>query len=225
MFFSTDPNQQGTFRFKLFGFPLSIHWSFLILPILWGSQSGPDPIDQTRSVLIYIIVFFISILGHELGHALAYRLFGGSAQIMIHAMGGMAVSHGSFNRKQKIIITAAGPLFGLAMGIICLLLAMFLDLNLMSKYLRQFLNLMIFLNILWSFFNLLPIIPLDGGQLLGHIMHEKKPVLRGQIGGITAGLAALFLFLILGSIFGAILLGYLAYQNFKAADRARRGYW
>ena len=74
-------------------------------------------------------------------------------------------------------------------------------------------------------FNLLPIIPLDGGQLLGHIMHEKKPVLRGQIGGITAGLAALFLFLILGSIFGAILLGYLAYQNFKAADRARRGYW
>ena len=225
MFFSTDPNQQGTFRFKLFGFPLSIHWTFLILPILWGSQSGPDPIDQTRSVLIYIIVFFISILGHELGHALAYRSFGGSAQIMIHAMGGMAVSHGSFNRKQKIIITAAGPLFGLAMGIICLLLPMFLDLASMSKYLIKFLNLMIFLNIFWSFFNLLPIIPLDGGQLLGHIMHEKKPVLRGQIGGITAGLAALFLFLILGSIFGAILLGYLAYQNFKAADRARRGYW
>ena len=225
MFFSTDPNQQGTFRFKLFGFPISIHWSFLILPILWGSQSGPDAIDQTRSVLIYIIGFFISIVGHELGHALAYRSFGGSAQIMIHAMGGMAVSHGSFNRKQKIIITAAGPLFGLAMGIICLLLAMFLDLNLMSEYLIKFLNLMIFLNIFWSFFNLLPIIPLDGGQLLGHIMHEKKPVLRGQIGGITAGLAALFLFLILGSIFGAILLGYLAYQNFKAADRARRGYW
>ena len=225
MFFSTDPNQQGTFRFKLFGFPISIHWSFLILPILWGSQSGPDAIDQTRSVLIYIIGFFISIVGHELGHALAYRSFGGSAQIMIHAMGGMAVSHGSFNRKQKIIITAAGPLFGLAMGIICLLLHMFLDLGSMSKYLIKFLNLMIFLNIFWSFFNLLPIIPLDGGQLLGHIMHEKKPVLRGQIGGITAGLAALFLFLILGSIFGAILLGYLAYQNFKAADRARRGYW
>ena len=225
MFFSTDPNQQGTFRFKLFGFPISIHWSFLILPILWGSQSGPDAIDQTRSVLIYIIGFFISIVGHELGHALAYRSFGGSAQIMIHAMGGMAVSHGSFNRKQKIIITAAGPLFGLAMGIICLLLPMFLDLASMSKYLIKFLNLMIFLNIFWSFFNLLPIIPLDGGQLLGHIMHEKKPVLRGQIGGITAGLAALFLFLILGSIFGAILLGYLAYQNFKAADRARRGYW
>ena len=225
MFFSTDPNQQGTFRFKLFGFPISIHWSFLILPILWGSQSGPDAIDQTRSVLIYIIGFFISIVGHELGHALAYRSFGGSAQIMIHAMGGMAVSHGSFNRKQKIIITSAGPLFGLAMGIICLLLPMFLDLGSMSKYLIKFLNLMIFLNIFWSFFNLLPIIPLDGGQLLGHIMHEKKPVLRGQIGGITAGLAALFLFLILGSIFGAILLGYLAYQNFKAADRARRGYW
>ena len=225
MFFSTDPNQPGTFRFKLFGFPISIHWSFLILPILWGSQSGPDAIDQTRSVLIYIIGFFISIVGHELGHALAYRSFGGSAQIMIHAMGGMAVSHGSFNRKQKIIITAAGPLFGLAMGIICLLLPMFLDLGSMSKYLIKFLNLMIFLNIFWSFFNLLPIIPLDGGQLLGHIMHEKKPVLRGQIGGITAGLAALFLFLILGSIFGAILLGYLAYQNFKAADRARRGYW
>ena len=224
MFFSTDPNQQGTFRFKLLGFPISIHWSFLILPILWGSQSGPDPIDQTRSVLIYIIVFFISILGHELGHALAYRSFGGSAQIMIHGMGGMAVSHGSFNRKQKIIITSAGPLFGLAMGIICLLFAMFLDLGSMSKYLRQFLELMILLNILWSFFNLLPIIPLDGGQLLGHIMHERKPALRGKIGGFTAIVFGLLLFK-LNYIFGAIILGYLAYQNFKAADRARRGYW
>ena len=224
MFFSTDPNQQGTFRFKLLGFPISIHWSFLILPILWGSQSGLDPIDQTRSVLIYIIVFFISILGHELGHALAYRSFGGSAQIMIHAMGGMAVSHGSFNRKQKIIITSAGPLFGLAMGIICLLSAIFLDLNSISKYLRQFLELMILLNILWSFFNLLPIIPLDGGQLLGHIMHERKPALRGKIGGFTAIVFGLLLFK-LNYIFGAIILGYLAYQNFKAADRARRGYW
>ena len=224
MFFSTDPNQQGTFRFKLLGFPISIHWSFLILPILWGSQSGPDPIDQTRSVLIYIIVFFISILGHELGHALAYRSFGGIAQIMIHAMGGMAVSHGSFNRKQKIIITSAGPLFGLAMGIICILLAILLDLHSISKYLTQFLNLMIYLNILWSFFNLLPIIPLDGGQLLGHIMHERKPALRGKIGGFTAIVFGLLLFK-LNYIFGAIILGYLAYQNFKAADRARRGYW
>ena len=60
MFFSTDPNQQGTFRFKLLGFPVSIHWSFVILPILLGSQSGVDAIDQTRSVLICIIVFFIS---------------------------------------------------------------------------------------------------------------------------------------------------------------------
>ena len=224
MFFSTDPNQQGTFRFKLLGFSVSIHWSFVILPILLGSQSGVDAIDQTRSVLICIIVFFISILGHELGHALAYRSFGGSAQIMIHGMGGMAVSHGSFNRKQKIIITSAGPLFGLAMGIICILLAILLDLNSISKYLTQFLKLMIYLNFLWSFFNLLPIIPLDGGQLLGHIMHERKPALRGKIGGFTAIVFGLLLFK-LNYIFGAIILGYLAYQNFRAADRARRGYW
>ena len=89
MFYSADSNQSGTFSFRLFGFPISIHWSFLILPIVFGAGAVSDPIQQTRFILITVIVFFISILGHELGHAFAYRSFGGHARIMIQAMGGM----------------------------------------------------------------------------------------------------------------------------------------
>jgi hypothetical protein len=55
-------------------------------------------------------------------------------------------------------------------------------------------------------------------------MYEKKPVLRGKIGAITAAIAALFLFKI-NYIFAAVMFGFLAYQNFQASERARRGYW
>ena len=64
MFYSADSNQSGTFSFRLFGFPISIHWSFLILPIVFGAGAVSDPIQQTRFILITVIVFFISILGH-----------------------------------------------------------------------------------------------------------------------------------------------------------------
>ena len=94
-----------------------------------------------------------------------------------------------------------------------------------NTYVLTFLGMMVWINSIWSALNLLPVYPLDGGQLLGHIMHERKPVLRGKIGGITAAMAGLLLFIKLNSIFAAIMFGFLAYQNFQAAERARRGYW
>ena len=117
MFFGADPNQPGTLRFNLFRFPVSIHWSFWIIPLIWGSSGfGGDPVEQTRYLFIWVLVFFVSIMGHELGHALAYRKYGGKAQIIIHGMGGMAVSQGSYTRRQKIIITIGGPAVGFMMA-------------------------------------------------------------------------------------------------------------
>ena len=226
MFFRTDPNQPGTLRFRLFAFPIAIHWSFWVIPILFGAGGGGDPVEQTRSLLILVIVFFISILGHELGHAFAYRWYGGEPSIFIHGMGGVVAVHGYYTRKQKIIITIAGPLFGFAMAGICYGISrLAIDWQLAAgAYLNYFLILMIYLNVFWSFLNLLPIMPLDGGQLLGHIMNDKKPVLRGKIGAFTAFVAGIIL-LQLGYIFGMILFGFLAYQNLQAAERAKRGYW
>ena len=226
MFFRTDPNQPGTLRFQLFGFPIAIHWSFWVIPILFGAGGGGDPVEQTRALLILVIVFFISILGHELGHAFAYRRYGGRPSVLIHGMGGMASVHGHYTRKQKIIITIAGPLFGFAMALICYGILL-LPINWQSAaggYLAKFLILMSYLNAFWSFLNLLPIVPLYGGQLLGHIMYEKRPVLRGNIGAFTALIAGIIL-LQLGYIFAMILFGFLAYQNLQAVERAKRGYW
>tara|TARA_B100001250_G_scaffold370510_1_gene354719 strand:+ start:2913 stop:3590 length:678 start_codon:yes stop_codon:yes gene_type:complete len=225
MFFRTDPNQPGTLRFRLFGFPISIHWSFWVIPILFGAGGG-DPVEQARTLLILVIVFFISILGHELGHAFAYRRYGGRPSVFIHGMGGMASVHGHYTRKQKIIITITGPLFGFLMALICYgLLLLSIDWQLAAgAYLKRFLILMTYLNTFWSFLNLLPIMPLDGGQLLGHIMNDKKPVLRGQIGAFTAFVAGVIL-MQLGFLFGMVLFGFLAYQNLQAAERAKRGYW
>lgn len=224
MFFGADPNQPGTLRFNLFRFPVAIHWSFWILPIILGGGSGVDPVQQTRLILVWVAVFFISILGHELGHALAYRKYGGKAQIIIHGMGGMAMSHGSYTRRQKIIITISGPAVGFMMAALSFILISLVNRETLNIYVNSFLLMMLFINSIWSALNLLPILPLDGGQLLSHIMYEKKPVLRGKIGAITAAIAALFLFKI-NYIFAAVMFGFLAYQNFQASERARRGYW
>ena len=226
MFFGADPNQPGTLRFNLFRFPVSIHWSFWIIPLIWGSSGfGGDPVEQTRYLFIWVLVFFVSIMGHELGHALAYRKYGGKAQIIIHGMGGMAVSQGSYTRRQKIIITIGGPAVGFMMAAVSFFLISIINPETFNKYVLTFLGMMVWINSIWSALNLLPVYPLDGGQLLGHIMHERKPVLRGKIGGITAAIAGLLLFIKLNSIFAAIMFGFLAYQNFQAAERARRGYW
>ena len=77
------------------------------------------------------------------------------------------------------------------MGLVCLVILLFIPKEL--RYVVHFLSLMVWINFLVNF-NLLPIVPLDGGQLLGHIMHEKKPVLRGKIGAVTGLVAALVLF-------------------------------
>ena len=83
---------------------------------------------------------------------------------------------------------------------------------------------MIQVNIFWSLLNLLPILPLDGGQLLGHLMHGRRAVLRGQIGAVCAALVGIVLFYLFSNLFSLLIFGFLAYQNYQATQRFRRGF-
>ncbi len=221
--FADSPSQSGYLRFNLFGFPVAIHWFFWILALLIGPISIANSPTGFRIMLVWIGVVLVSILVHELGHAFAYRKYGGRPQIVLHGMGGVAMSHGHFSRRQSIVITLGGPFFGLVLGSVFWILAEWNALP-QNVYIGVLFLFMVQVNIFWSLLNLLPILPLDGGQLLGHLMHGRRSVLRGQIGSGCAVVVGVALFALFKSLFSLLIFGYLAYQNYQATQRAGRGF-
>ncbi|MEZ0327574.1 MAG: M50 family metallopeptidase [Fimbriimonas sp.] len=162
---------------SLFGIPifLNITIIFFLLPALRGS--GWD----FWHALEYAALIVLSILIHELGHALTakrYRLKGLS--IMLHGMGGFASSTGARTPRQDLLIVLAGPAATFAIGLICLAVARTASAD---PYTEAFNQLFIIeqlgrTNILLGFLNLIPSLPWDGGRalsaILAHRMHEVK---------------------------------------------------
>ena len=221
--FIPDANQGGFLRFRLFGFPVAIHWFFWVLAAFLGGAFYADSPEELRKMLVRVVAILVSILFHELGHAFAYRKYGGRPQIVLHGMGGAAMSHGHFNRRQGIIISLAGPFFSLVLGAVFLVLALSSEIP-SGSYTATFFSFMIVIGFVWALLNLLPILPLDGGQLLGHLMHGRRAVLRGQIGTGCAMLVGIVLFYLTSSLFNLLIFGFLAYQNYQATQRVRRGF-
>jgi stage IV sporulation protein FB len=74
----------------LVGVPIRVHPLFWILAVFVGGFT-PDPVR----LLIWVAAVFVSILIHELGHALAMRRFGQPSRIVLHLMGGLTVRLGA----------------------------------------------------------------------------------------------------------------------------------
>ena len=159
---------------KLFGIPISL--SISILFFLWPVISSRK--DDPLHALEYVVMVVLSILIHELGHALTakrYRLTG--ITIMLHGFGGYATSSGERDWKQSLIITLAGPATTFALGILCAVLG---NLGVNSStfgterheqfWLVYSIGLM---NILLGFLNLIPMLPWDGGQALQAILNRR----------------------------------------------------
>ena len=111
------------FRFTIFGIPVEVQPFFWISLILIGTDSRADSPEEIFKIVLFVLAGFISILIHELGHALTARSFGASVQITLQAFGGYAAYvGGQTDRLRSFLITAAGPgiqilLGGLALGL------------------------------------------------------------------------------------------------------------
>lgn len=118
-------------RFVLFGFPIRIAWSFWIGSLVFGfylvqgldryfAEAGPG---IAALYVLWALCLLVSILIHELGHALAFRQNGVESSIVLYHFGGLAIpreswgSGTSFSRlsaKQDLWIALAGPLLQIA---------------------------------------------------------------------------------------------------------------
>jgi len=197
--------------------PITIHPFFWLMAILIGWVNGRSLVGM----LIWGIVVFVSVLVHEFGHALTAVFFRQKAQIQLVALGGLTSYEGpklSFPKQFMIVLN--GPLAG--MGLV-LLSAIFLRL-VEQEPLRHVLAILMFANIFWSVVNLLPVLPLDGGQLL-RIALEGFFGVKGfkaslLIGAALAALLSFYFFLIQAVLIGAIFFLF-AFQSFDTWRKSR----
>ena len=117
----------------------------------------------------YIFVLIGIILIHEIGHYIAMRIFKYKdlGIFFVPLVGALVIGEKEdISQKQKVIISLAGPLPGLIIGSVLEVIG----LNSNNEFLTQTADLFIFLNL----FNLLPIIPLDGGQIIRNLFFQSN---------------------------------------------------
>ncbi len=203
-------------RFTLFGFPVTIHWSFWLILALLGSPmiQGEQGIIK---IALWVAAGFLSILIHELGHTFLQRAYGARAQIFLYQFGGLAIPDRGFTRGKQIIISLGGPFLQIAVGLIAGQVLEFIAANPSRPWmLVVFLWSFHWVSIIWGLLNLLPIYPLDGGHVLKGILPPSKEKLTYLIGMVCAvGLGIYMLTRPNPSIWNTALCAILAWQNFQ----------
>jgi Zn-dependent protease len=229
-------------RFSLFGIPVRVHPAFWIVPlfIFWSFlevYSGPMRI---KLLIIAELCVFVSILVHEMGHALCAKAFGWPPEVVIYWFGGYAAFqpyHG-YTRGRSVIVSAAGPVAQLL-----LYAAIWLPLHFYGEirfafWTRRFgeegqllilhaTEFLLWINLIWPLFNLIPVQPLDGGRISNDlcemIFHRNGLEWSLKIGILAGGIACAY-FLKNHYNFAGIFMGVLAFQSFQSLQ-ATRGIW
>ena len=185
--------------------PLHIHPIFWLVAALLGWINS----WTLMGTLLWVIVILVSVLVHEYGHALTARAFGQNARIDLVAMGGVTTHTGKkLKLWQDFIVVLMGPTFGFLLCGATYLLRMWAG-NI-HPILLYLLTIFVWINLFWSIINLLPLLPLDGGQLLRIVMegifgHKGLRITLGI--GIVLGVIASFFFFMIGQfLVGAIFL-------------------
>lgn len=122
--------------------------------------------------MFYILVLVGILMIHELGHYLAMRAFNyKDLSIFFIPLIGAAASgtKSRASQKEEAIIILAGPIPGIIIGTICFYYGMTMENHLLSRIA----NIFLFLNI----FNLLPVVPLDGGRVLKTLFFESNHII------------------------------------------------
>src|SRR6266852_1246762 len=166
--------RQGSFRlFRLAGVDLFLHWSWFLVAAFEISDRAKSYASLSWNVLEYLALFLIVLL-HEYGHALACRQVGGTAnQIVLWPLGGVAYVNPPPRPGAMLWSIAAGPLVNVALLIVLSVLS---TLNRSLGWAETMPNAHALLRSVWLInlvlliFNLLPIYPLDGGQILRSLL-------------------------------------------------------
>ncbi len=176
--------------FKVAGIQVAIDYSWLAIfaLILWSLASGYFPKEypgySTSSYwlvgLAATILFFGSVLAHELCHAMmGNRLGEGVHRITLFIFGGMAeLEHEPRSGIDELKIAAVGPLSSMVMAGIFWLIARGIAADPATALWKSVFSYLAFINFALALFNLLPGFPLDGGRILRAVLWMRWGDLR-----------------------------------------------
>ncbi len=199
--------------------PITIHPFFWLTAGLLGFLSTKSFIGT----LIWIGVILISVLVHEFGHATTAVFFGLKPRIELVALGGLTYHRGDqLPFWKQFFIVLNGPIFGFMLFLIAWGLLKLPALA--TGLLAGIVTLFFWINLLWTVLNLVPVMPLDGGQLLRIVLESifgpkgfRYSLLTGMI--IATGVS-LFFFLYQNFLIGALFFLF-AFQSFDMFRKMR----
>ena len=219
-------------RFVLFGIPISISPIFWFMAAILGflQADGGNGLDITV-ILAVILAVLLSVLVHELGHALVIRyIFGALPVIVLHGLGGVTMYDRPYyyrtpQRWGRIFISFAGPLAGFLFSAVGYFSLYYFD-SLIERgsYLALFLLYVFVIGVFWGILNLMPVYPLDGGQIFREICEMVSPRYgRWASLVVSAGVAILIamLAMTLRQLFLVLLFAVLAYQSIQTLQSRR----
>jgi len=208
-------------HFSIAGIPIRVEPFFLIVAALFGINLEP-----LWLVFAFVVIVFVSVLVHELGHALTYRLLGQRSAIVLHGFGGFTVPTGGGRRvltkPKSVLVSVSGALTQLLVLGVPARIAVESDWgdDLLVDWVFNggfswwpILDLLAFVSVWWALFNLLPIRPLDGGHVAETLLGFRNACKLSIGAAIVAGFVAFR-----SGRFGLIAImyfGLFAYLNYR----------
>ena len=224
---------------RLFGVEIGLHYSWFIIALLItlslvGQFAATDP-NWSRAIVwasavITAVLFFVSIVLHELSHALVARARGVSVRsITLFALGGVATMETPApDAKTEFWIAVAGPIASVAIGMGCYALAALLGWSPQTAVspATAVLGWLGYINIALAVFNLIPGFPLDGGRILRAILWGRSgDADRATMTAARVGQAVAFGFILLGVMqffagagFGGLWIAFIGWFLLQAAQ-------
>lgn len=158
-------------EFRLGPIPVRIEFPFLLIAVLTGVRARPGWL-----LVAWVLVVFVSILVHELGHALVARAYGDQVRILLHGMGGLTFRAGRYpSDREDIVVSLAGSLT----QIVVLGLPAFFLLrsgSIESPTLYTILWDVKWVSLGWAIINLMPLLPLDGGNITVTLLRRVRGI-------------------------------------------------
>jgi Zn-dependent protease/CBS domain-containing protein len=224
---------------RIAGIRIAIHWSWLVVfaLITWTLADSVFPSQNpglsdgayAGMALSAAVLFFTSLLLHELGHALQARREGVEIEgITLWLFGGVAQFRGMFpSAGAEFRIAIAGPLVSLAIGAVFVAGAWALPLPAAADGVASWLG---FINLILLAFNMLPALPLDGGRVLRSALWARSGDLAAATrtaGVVARGFAYLLIAagiaeLVFLRSFGGLWLAFLGWFLLQAAAGEER---
>jgi Zn-dependent protease len=208
-------------HFRLFGIPIRVEPFFIIVAALFGIR-----IEPLWVVFAFVVIVFVSVLVHELGHALTYRALGQRSAIVLHGFGGFTVPAGGgrrvLSKPKSVIVSLSGALAQiLLLGVPAYLAehSEWGDDQLVDWFFNGGFNWwpivhwLWVVSIWWGVFNLLPIRPLDGGHVAETLFGFRNACKLS----IAAAIVAAFVTFRSGQFgfIGLMYFGLFAFLNFR----------